>query len=62
MKESEVVIQFRLKESAHIKVKKIASEQVRSLNSQILFFTLEGIKRYEEEHGKINIEDDDYDL
>jgi len=59
MKESEVSIQFRMKESTHAKLKSIAASQLRSLNSQIVFFALEGIKEYEREHGEIILDDGD---
>lgn len=55
MKESEVSIQFRMKESTHTKLKVIAASQLRSLNSQIEFFALEGIKKYENDNGEIII-------
>ena len=59
MKDSEVSIQFRMKESTHAKLKIIASSQLRSLNSQIEFFALEGIKKYENENGEIKIADNE---
>lgn len=59
MKESEISIQFRMKESTHKKLKVIAASQLRSLNSQIEFFALEGIKRYENENGEIIISDNE---
>ena len=55
MKESTVAIQFRMKESTHEKLKAVAASQLRSVNSQIEFFALEGIKRHEDEHGEIEI-------
>lgn len=59
MKENEVSIQFRMKESTHAKLKVIAASQLRSLNSQIEFFALEGIKKYEFENGKIKLAKDE---
>lgn len=59
MKESEVSIQFRMKESTHAKLKAIAASQLRSLNSQIEFFALEGIRRYENDNGEIKLIDDE---
>jgi hypothetical protein len=59
VKENEVSIQFRMKESTHKKLKIIAASQLRSLNSQIEFFTLEGIKKYENENGEIKISHED---
>lgn len=55
MKENDVSIQFRMKESTHAKLKTIAASQLRSLNSQIEFFALEGIKKHESENGEIEI-------
>ncbi|MCL2047369.1 MAG: hypothetical protein FWG87_01465 [Defluviitaleaceae bacterium] len=54
MKETEVSVQFRMREKTHAKLKIIASSQLRSLNSQIEFFAIEGIKKYEDENGEIN--------
>ena len=59
MKESEVSIQFRMRESTHAKLKFIAADQLRSLNSQIEFFALEGIRAYEKEYGPIRLNGQD---
>ena len=47
MKEHEISIQFRMKESTHEKLKLVAKSELRSLNSQIEYFVLKGIKEYE---------------
>lgn len=59
MKGNEVSIQFRMNENTHKKLKLIAALQLRSLNSQIEFFALEGIKKYEKDNGEIKISDEE---
>ena len=57
MKEIDVITQFRIPESDHAKLKIVAKSQLCSLNAQILFFVLEGIKQYESENGEIKPDD-----
>ena len=48
-----VALQLRLDENAHRKLKIIAERELRSLNSQLEYFILRGIKSYEDEFGPI---------
>ncbi len=59
MRDDEVSIQFRMRESTHKKLKVIAKAKLRSLNAQIEYFALKGIEEYEKENGEIVIRDDD---
>ena len=59
MRDDEVSIQFRMRESTHKKLKVIAKAKLRSLNAQIEYFALKGIEEYEKENGEIIICDDD---
>ena len=51
-----VALQMRINETLHAKLKVIAEEENRFLNSQIEYFLKQGVIRYEEEHGEINIQ------
>ena len=51
-----VALQMRINETIHAKLKVIAEEENRFLNSQIEYFLKQGVIRYEEEHGEINVQ------
>ena len=57
MKESEVSVQFRMRESTHQKLKEVANSELRSLNSQIEYFVLKGIREFEKRNGKVIMEE-----
>ena len=44
-----------LDEKVHAKLRIVAKEEVRSLNSQIEYFVIKGIQKYEQENGIISI-------
>lgn len=52
---SKIALQVRLEEATHQKLKIIADNELRSLNSQLEYFVLQGIKSYETEHGSIDV-------
>ena len=58
MKTKEFSMQLRIASEMHAKLKVVAAEELRSLNSQIEYFVLHGIKAYEREHGIIKPEED----
>jgi len=51
-----ISFQMRLSEDIHEKVKFIAEKELRSLNSQIEYFILTEIERFEDHHGTISVE------
>ena len=51
-----VALQMRINETLHAKLKVIAEEENRFLNSQIEYFLKQGVIRYEEEHGEIKVQ------
>ena len=57
MKTKEFSMQLRIASEMHAKLKVVASEELRSLNSQIEYFILHGLKAYEQEHGKIEMKE-----
>ena len=50
-----VSLQIRINETIHAKTKVIAQEESRNLNSQIEHFLRQGVARYEDEHGPVEI-------
>lgn len=60
MPSRKIALQVRLDETLHAKAKVIANTEIRSLNSQIEYFIVMGIKKYEEEHGSIPINNDNH--
>ena len=55
MPTNNVALQVRLDEKAHAKLRIVAEEDVRSLNSQIEYYVIKGIQKYEQENGIISI-------
>ena len=55
MAPNKVALQVRLDEKVHAKLRIVAEEEVRSLNSQIEYFVIKGIQKYEQENGIISI-------
>ena len=51
---SKIALQIRLEETTHQKLKLIADEELRSLNAQLEYFVLKGIKEYEANNGSLN--------
>lgn len=49
MATNKVALQVRLDEKVHAKLRIVAEEEVRSLNSQIEYFVIKGIQKYEQE-------------
>ena len=54
-----VALQVRLEESTHKKLKVISDNELRSLNSQLEYFILQGIKTYEDSHGSVDAQSSD---
>lgn len=50
-----VSLQIRLEETTHKKLKNIADSELRSLNAQLEYFILQGIKNYESNHGSVDV-------
>ncbi len=50
-----VATQIRIDEETHLKCKYIASEELRSLNSQMEYFIVKGVQEYEKLHGVIHL-------
>ena len=50
-----VSTQIRLDATLHQKLKIIANEESRNMNSQIEYFIKKGIEAYEAEHGPIQL-------
>lgn len=53
---SKIALQTRLDENTHQKLKFIADKELRSLNAQLEYFILQGIKEYEANHGLIDVQ------
>ena len=53
MASNKISLQVRLDESTHSKLKTIAEQELRSLNSQIEYFVIKGIQKYEKENGTV---------
>ncbi|KHM53095.1 hypothetical protein SAMN02745671_01960 [Anaerovibrio lipolyticus DSM 3074] len=53
MASSRIALQVRLDESTHAKLKQISELELRSLNSQIEYFVIKGIQKYENDNGPI---------
>lgn len=51
---AKVILQARLEESTHKKLKTIADKELRSLNAQLEYFILQGINNYESSQKNIN--------
>lgn len=47
---SKIALQIRLDATTHQKLKAIAESELRSLNAQLEYFVLQGIKEYEKTH------------
>lgn len=56
---SKIALQTRLDETIHQKLKFIADKELRSLNAQLEYFILQGIKEYETNHGQIEVQKSD---
>ena len=54
---SKIALQTRLDENTHQKLKFIADKELRSLNAQLEYFILQGIKEYEANHGLIDVQE-----
>ena len=48
-----VITQLRIDDTIYRKAKFIAETELRSINNQIEYFTLLGVREYEKEHGSI---------
>ncbi|MCI9272634.1 MAG: hypothetical protein HFE39_01595 [Clostridiales bacterium] len=58
MKDSNIVVlQFRMKEETHKKLKQISNKELRSLNNQIEYFVVKGIQEYERQNGPLGEEE-----
>lgn len=51
-------ITLRLDEKTHYKIKYIADDNFRPLNSELTMLVLQRIKEYEAEHGEIKVEEE----
>lgn len=50
---------LRLDPVSHFKIKRIADNEMRSMTNMIEYLINKEIKRYEDEHGVIEVSDDD---
>lgn len=50
---------LRMDRETHYKIKYIADDNFRPLNSEILMLVTQRIKEYEDEHGEIKVIDED---
>ena len=50
---------LRLDEKTHYKIKYIADDNFRPLNSELTMLVLKRIAEYEAEHGEIEVEEDE---
>lgn len=50
---------LRLDPVSHFKIKRIADSEMRSMTNMIEYLINKEIKRYEDEHGIIEVSDDD---
>lgn len=53
---------LRLDPETHVKIKKIAMEESRSLTNMIEYLIKKEIKRYEAENGQIEVTDEDISI
>ncbi len=53
MATNKIALQVRLDEKIHARLRIIAEKEIRSLNSQIEYFIVRGIQKYESENGPI---------
>lgn len=51
-----VALQIRLDEATHQKLKVIAEGELRSLNAQLEYFVIQGIKEYEMTYGMVDVQ------
>lgn len=51
-----VALQIRLDETTHQKLKVIAEDELRSLNAQLEYFVIQGIKEYEMTYGMVDVQ------
>ena len=58
MPNDKVATQIRLDETTHALVKAISVLELRSLNAQMEYFILKGIKDYENQNGKVTVPED----
>ena len=56
MATNKVALQVRRDEKVNVKLRIVAEEEVRSLKSQIEYFVIKGIQKYEQENGMIELE------
>ena len=56
--DDKVAFTFRVDSTAYEKSKIIAKNELRSVNSQIEYFVLLGVKQYEKENGVISLSDE----
>lgn len=54
-----VNLSIRVSPETNAKLKKIAKKEVRSVSNFVDYLIQKEIKRYEEEHGEIELTDDD---
>ncbi|MCL2513562.1 MAG: hypothetical protein FWF08_06640 [Oscillospiraceae bacterium] len=54
---SKISTNFRIDETVYKKTKAIARDERRSINSQLEYFVLKGVREYEKEYGTVNIEE-----
>ena len=54
---SKISTNFRIDENAYKKTKVIAKKEKRSINSQLEYFVIKEVEKYEKENGKIIVED-----
>ena len=57
--DDKVAFTFRVDSTAYEKSKVIAKNELRSVNSQIEYFVLLGVKQYEKENGVIILSDEE---
>ena len=53
MANKKVALQLRLDEVLHTRLKAIAEKEMRSLNAEMEYLLMQGVERYEEEHGSV---------
>jgi len=54
---SKIATNFRIDETAYQKTKMIAKAERRSINSQLEYFVMMGIREYEKKNGIIKLEE-----
>lgn len=57
MPDKKIALQLRLDEATHQKLKNISNAELRSLNAQIEYFILKGVRDYENKHPNFNQKD-----